>query len=63
MNQTIAAKRMGIKRATFSGALNYGPSDAVVLRFCQFTGVKPSEIDESLNAIIPIEVEMLKESA
>ena len=54
MSQTIAAKRMGIKRSTFSHAINYGPSDTVLLRFCLLSGVRARDIDPALNHIEPV---------
>lgn len=53
MNQSIAAACLGIKRSTFSHSINHGPSDAVLLRFCRFTGIKPEQIDTDLNVILP----------
>lgn len=51
MNQTIGAERLGIKRSTFSDAINNGPTDAILLRFYLFTGVHPSKIEPSLSQI------------
>jgi hypothetical protein len=55
MNQTIAAERMGIQRSTFSDAINRGPSDSVLLRFCLFSGVRPTDIEPSLAQIVPFQ--------
>ncbi|GEM_PF-7058858 len=54
MNQTIGAERLGIKRSTFSDAINNGPTDAILLRFYLFTGIHPSSIEPSLSQIEPM---------
>lgn len=54
MNQTIGAERLGIKRSTFSDAINNGPTDAILLRFFLFTGIHPSKIEPSLSQIQPM---------
>lgn len=51
MSQTVAARRMGMKRSTFSTAINRGPSDAVLFRFSLLTGIAPETIDPSLEGI------------
>lgn len=57
MNQTICAERLGIKRSTFSDAINNGPTDAILLRFFLFTGVHPSKIEPSLSQIEPVQMQ------
>ncbi len=54
MNQTIGAEKLGIKRSTFSDAINNGPTDAILLRFFLFTGIHPSKIEPSLSQIEPM---------
>ena len=54
MNQTIGAEMLGIKRSTFSDAINNGPTDAILLRFYLFTGIHPSKIEPSLSQIKPL---------
>ena len=54
MNQSIAAQGMKIKRSTFSHAVNYGPSDMIILRFSRFTGIPSEQIDKSLENVKPL---------
>ena len=61
MNQTIGAEKLGIKRSTFSDAINNGPTDAILLRFYLFTGIHPSRIEPSLSQIKPLGVENSEE--